>query len=48
MPWADVGLFPGAPETRRIAACVYGDGSLPFTLNNGKKIAASELGQRTG
>jgi alpha-D-xyloside xylohydrolase len=32
VPWADVGLHMGAPETRRIAARVYGDGSLPFTL----------------
>lgn len=32
VPWADVGLYAGAPETRRIAARVYGDGSLPFTI----------------
>jgi alpha-D-xyloside xylohydrolase len=32
VPWADVGLFAGAPETRRLAARVYGDGSMPFTL----------------
>ena len=32
VPWADVGLHMGAPETRRITARVYGDGSLPFTL----------------
>jgi alpha-D-xyloside xylohydrolase len=32
VPWADVGLFAGAPETRRITARVYGDGSLPFSL----------------
>ena len=36
MPWADVGMFAGAPETRRILARVYGDGSLPFTLSEGK------------
>ena len=36
VPWADVGLFANAPETRRITARVYGDGSLPFTLKNGK------------
>jgi alpha-D-xyloside xylohydrolase len=35
VPWADVGLHAGAPETRRIAARVYGDGSLPFTLGTG-------------
>jgi alpha-D-xyloside xylohydrolase len=32
MPWADVGLYAGAPETRRLTARVYGDGSMPFTL----------------
>lgn len=36
VPWADVGLFAGAPETRRITARVYGDGSLPFDLTSGK------------
>jgi alpha-D-xyloside xylohydrolase len=35
-PWADVGLFAGAPETRRITVRVYGDGSLPFTLGSAK------------
>jgi len=34
VPWADVGLFAGAPETRRLTARVYGDGSMPFTLNS--------------
>jgi len=37
VPWADVGTFAGTPETRRMTARVYGDGSLPFTLSNGKK-----------
>jgi alpha-D-xyloside xylohydrolase len=32
VPWADVGLHAGAPETRRVSARVYGDGSIPFTL----------------
>ena len=36
VPWADVGLFAEALETRRITARVYGDGSLPFALVNGK------------
>ncbi|MGB6742140.1 MAG: hypothetical protein WBE38_00685, partial [Terracidiphilus sp.] len=36
VPWADVGLFAEAPKTRRIVARVYGDGSSPFVLNNGK------------
>jgi alpha-D-xyloside xylohydrolase len=35
VPWADVGLFAGAPETRRLTARVYGDGSLPCTLQDG-------------
>jgi len=36
VPWADVGLFAGAPETRRLTVRVYGDGSLPFTLTRGR------------
>jgi alpha-D-xyloside xylohydrolase len=36
VPWADVGQFAGAPETRRITARVYGDGSIPFTLTKGR------------
>ena len=35
VPWADVGMHTGTPETRRITARVYGDGSLPFTLGRG-------------
>ena len=35
VPWADVGLFAGAPETRRLTARVYGNGSLPCTLQDG-------------
>jgi alpha-D-xyloside xylohydrolase len=38
VPWADVGLFAEAPESRRITARVYGDGSLPFTFKDGKNI----------
>lgn len=37
VPWADAGLFAGAPETRRIAVRVYGDGSLPFALKTGNQ-----------
>jgi len=33
IPWADVGQYAGAPETRRLTARVYGDGSLPFELS---------------
>jgi alpha-D-xyloside xylohydrolase len=36
VPWADVGLYAGAPETRRLTARIYGDGSMPFTLTRGK------------
>jgi alpha-glucosidase (family GH31 glycosyl hydrolase) len=36
IPWADVGMFAGAPETRRLTARIYGDGSLPCTVPNGK------------
>jgi alpha-D-xyloside xylohydrolase len=41
VPWADIGLHTGASETRRIVARVYGDGSLPFTLES--KEAALRL-----
>lgn len=32
IPWADVGLHAGSPESRRITARVYGDGSLSALL----------------
>jgi alpha-D-xyloside xylohydrolase len=35
VPWADVGQFTGTPESRRITARVYGDGSLPFEMKAG-------------
>ena len=38
VPWADVGQYAGASETRCITARVYGDGSLPFELK-GEKAA---------
>jgi alpha-D-xyloside xylohydrolase len=37
VPWADAGLFAGAPETRRIEARVYGNGSIPFALESGEE-----------
>jgi alpha-D-xyloside xylohydrolase len=36
VPWADVGLYAGAPETLKVTSRVYGDGSLPFTLTKGR------------
>jgi alpha-D-xyloside xylohydrolase len=36
IPWADVGQYAGAPETRRLTVRVYGDGSLPFALKGEK------------
>jgi alpha-D-xyloside xylohydrolase len=36
VPWADVGLHAGAPETQRLTVRVYGDGSIPFVLSGGK------------
>jgi alpha-D-xyloside xylohydrolase len=32
IPWAEVGLFAGAPETRQISVRVYGNGSIPFSI----------------
>lgn len=40
IPWADVGMFAGAPQARRITARIYGDGSLPFLLT-GEREALS-------
>lgn len=34
VPWAEIGLHSGAPETRRITARVYGDGSFPFAFES--------------
>jgi alpha-D-xyloside xylohydrolase len=48
VPWADVGLFAQAPETRRITARVYGGGSLPFTLKNGTKSLRLSWGSGGG
>jgi alpha-D-xyloside xylohydrolase len=32
VPWADVGQYAGAPETRRLTVRVYGNGGIPFEL----------------
>jgi alpha-D-xyloside xylohydrolase len=37
VPWADVGLHAGAPETRRLTVRIYGDGALPFTMGSGNE-----------
>lgn len=36
VPWADTGLYAGAPESRRITARVYGDGAMDCTLGSGE------------
>lgn len=36
VPWADVGIHSGTPESRRIAVRVYGGGVMPFTLKTDK------------
>lgn len=38
IPWAEVGLHAGAPETRRLSVRVYGDGSLPFSMRQGREM----------
>jgi len=48
VPWADVGLHAGAPETRRITARIYGDGSLAFTSGVGKQVFRLQWSQGTG
>ena len=35
VPWADVGLFAGSPESRHLTARIYGDGSIPFEMAGG-------------
>ena len=48
VPWADVGLHAGAPETRRVSARVYGDGSIPFTLAMGERTLRMAWSDGTG
>ncbi len=48
VPWADVGLYAGAPETRRLTARVYGDGSMPFTLNSDASVLNLTWSNGTG
>jgi alpha-D-xyloside xylohydrolase len=48
VPWADAGLFAGAPETRRITARVYGDGSMPFALASGSDTLRLSWNQGRG
>ena len=48
IPWADVGQHAGAPETRRVTARVYGDGSLPFALEDGKASLRLSWANGTG
>jgi len=35
VPWADIAQHAGAPESRRLTARVYGDGSLLFAMQTG-------------
>jgi alpha-D-xyloside xylohydrolase len=46
IPWAEVGLFAGTPETRQISVRVYGDGSMPFSMRrpNGELILSWKSG----
>ena len=48
VPWADVGLYAGAPETRRLTVRVYGDGSLPFTIGTGKETLRLQWSRGAG
>lgn len=45
IPWAEVGLHASAPETRRLAVHVYGNGSLPFSMRH-SKLRLSWTGDR--
>ncbi|HEY4356446.1 MAG TPA: TIM-barrel domain-containing protein [Acidobacteriaceae bacterium] len=47
VPWAEVGPHAGSPESRRLTARVYGDGSLPFELHRaGKAMRLTWQGSR--
>jgi alpha-D-xyloside xylohydrolase len=48
VPWADIGLFAGAPETRRLTVRVYGDGSLPFAIRDGESTLRLHWENGTG
>lgn len=48
VPWADAGLYARAPETRRITARVYGDGSLPFVSGEAKESFRLEWSRGAG
>lgn len=48
VPWADVGLHAGAPETHRITARIYGDGTLPFEMNTGAGVLQLRWNGKTG
>jgi alpha-D-xyloside xylohydrolase len=48
VPWADVGLYAGAPETRRLTARVYGDGSLDCALHDGAETLHLRWSQGRG
>lgn len=48
MPWADVGLHSGTPETRRVTARIYGDGSLPFVIGIGNEALRLEWSRGAG
>lgn len=37
VPWAQVAPHSGAPDARRLTVRVYGDGSIPFILQDGKE-----------
>ena len=48
VPWADVGLYAGAPETRRLTVRVYGDGSVPFAMMTGDGTLRLSWGNAQG
>jgi alpha-D-xyloside xylohydrolase len=48
VPWADVGQYAGAADTRRITARVYGDGSISFALEGDKEALRLSWNQGQG
>ncbi len=46
VPWADVGQFARAPETRQLSVRVYGNGSIPFSV--GTSVGSQTLSWKHG
>ena len=48
VPWANVAPSAGHPDTRRLTARIYGDGSLPFEMRSGEQMLRLSWNAATG